>query len=69
MLPGLSGERLFARRRANKATPVLVLTALDAGAGLGLAITRTTVGAHGGTITAESQLAQGSTFTVALPAA
>lgn len=39
------------------------------GAGLGLAIARTLVEAHGGTIRAESSVGEGSTFTVWLPVA
>jgi signal transduction histidine kinase len=38
------------------------------GSGLGLAIVRNIVAEHGGTVLAESQLGQGSTFTVTLPA-
>jgi signal transduction histidine kinase len=38
------------------------------GSGLGLAIVRNIVAEHGGTVTAESRLGQGSTFTVTLPA-
>jgi signal transduction histidine kinase len=41
----------------------------EAGVGLGLAVTRRIVEAHGGVITAESTPGKGSTFTVALPAA
>jgi signal transduction histidine kinase len=39
------------------------------GAGLGLAIAREIVGAHGGTIEVESQPARGTTFTFTLPCA
>jgi two-component system, OmpR family, phosphate regulon sensor histidine kinase PhoR len=39
------------------------------GPGLGLAIVRTIVAEHGGTVAAESMLGRGSTFTVRLPAA
>jgi two-component system phosphate regulon sensor histidine kinase PhoR len=38
------------------------------GSGLGLAIVRDIVAQHGGSVTAESQLGQGSTFTITLPA-
>lgn len=39
----------------------------EAGAGLGLAITRRIVEAHGGTITVTSKLGEGSIFVIALP--
>ncbi len=47
---------------------VQVPGATRGGAGLGLSIARTIVGAHGGSITAESEVGSGSTFTVTLPA-
>jgi signal transduction histidine kinase len=39
------------------------------GTGLGLAIVRHVAEAHGGTVGVESELGQGSTFTVTLPVA
>ena len=39
------------------------------GTGLGLAIVRHVAEAHGGTVRVESELGQGSTFTVTLPVA
>ena len=41
----------------------------DGGTGIGLAIARSVVEAHGGTINAESELGHGSTFTFDLPVA
>jgi len=39
----------------------------DSGSGVGLAFCRRTVEAHGGEITVQSQIGQGSTFTIRLP--
>jgi len=64
--PGMSSqlcERLFDRfyrGDASRSTP---------GFGLGLSIAKALVEAQGGTIAVDSQLGQGSTFTVTLPAA
>jgi signal transduction histidine kinase len=46
-----------------------VLTDAIPGVGLGLAITKTIVDAHGGSITVSSELGQGATFEVRLPLA
>lgn len=44
-----------------------LMTTKDGGTGLGLPVARTLVEGHGGTIEAESEPGQGSTFTVKLP--
>ena len=46
-----------------------VLTDAIPGVGLGLAITKTIVDAHGGSITVNSELGKGTTFEVRLPLA
>ncbi len=65
--PGIEPEHLpfvFKRfYRADNARPA------NGESGLGLAIAKSLVEAHGGTIQAQSQPGQGATFTVALPAA
>ena len=52
-------ERFFRGSRASEAR--------GSGSGLGLAIVRSIVEMHGGTVEVESQLGEGSTFTVTLP--
>jgi signal transduction histidine kinase len=64
--PGISPEDqryLFERFFTGKAT----LTVREAGAGLGLPIALTIVQEHGGTITVDSAVERGSTFTVTIP--
>jgi NtrC-family two-component system sensor histidine kinase KinB len=74
------GEVLFAVRDTGTGIPeeylprifdrfVQVPGATRGGAGLGLSIVRGLVRAHGGEITAESELGKGSTFTFGLPTA
>ena len=62
-IPAESLPRVFERfYQVDKARP------RSRGAGLGLAITKEVIEAHGGTVTAESVLGLGSKFTVRLPA-
>jgi two-component system, OmpR family, phosphate regulon sensor histidine kinase PhoR len=64
-IPALELPRIFERfYRVDKAR-----VRQTGGTGLGLAIVRHVAEAHGGTVRADSELARGSTFTVALPVA
>jgi two-component system sensor histidine kinase VicK len=56
-------ERIFERFYRAKDPRVLKIT----GTGLGLTLAREVVRMHGGDITVESQIDQGSTFTMTLP--
>jgi two-component system sensor histidine kinase/response regulator len=63
--PGISKEDLpfiFNDFYAGKAAP-----ATERGSGIGLAIARRIIEAHGGTISVESELGKGSTFVIRLP--
>jgi signal transduction histidine kinase len=65
--PGIAPEELphvFDRFYRTEAS----MRAATPGAGLGLTIARSLVEAHGGTLTAESELGSGATFVVSLPA-
>jgi signal transduction histidine kinase len=69
------GIRIWVRDNGDGIPPDRIETIFDryaksadsGGSGLGLAIARRLVEAHGGTISVESRLGQGSTFTIVLP--
>ena len=63
-----TGAGIPEAQRARLFTPFYTTKEEGKGAGLGLAVSSGLVRGHGGTITVESEVGRGTTFTVVLPA-
>ena len=64
---GIAPRRVGPNLRAVQAGPGNRPTAATWGTGLGLAVVRDLTELHGGTVTVESRVKEGSTFTVRIP--